>query len=175
MWYRIDLKLLARQLLPPILRSRLLTGLTDALLVPLCRLYESFMELKGLIDKRLNITCNVQYLEKALNDAFYLKDRQIYIVTPDEERDESFYFRLEGQSTPVFRKVAEGSGHIMRKKEMNGIKVNFMIMVPSFLCTSLTSRVEDKYHWEYLNDIKNIVNIYKPAGRTFSIELYDYD
>jgi len=175
MWYRIDFKKLVMQLLPPVLRSPLLKGILDAMVMPLCQVYERFMELKNMADRRLDITCNVQYLEKALNDAFYLKQRQIYIVTPEEKRTEVFYFKHESQKVPVFRKTAEGSGYIMRKKGSSGIKVNFKIMVPDFLCTSLASKESDKYKWVYLEEIKSIINIYKPAGRTFSIELYEYD
>lgn len=163
------------QLLPPVLRSQLLNGLLDAMTKPLCQVYERFAELKGIADRRMNITCNVQYLEKALNDAFYLKERQIYIVTPEEKRAEAFYFKHEGQQTPTFRTAVDGSGHVMRQKGSSGIEVNFKIMIPDFLCTSLASKADDKYHWTYLEEIRSIINIYKPAGRTFSIELYEYE
>ena len=32
-----------------------------------------------------------------------------------------------------------------------------------------------EYDWKYLNTIKDLLNEYKPAGRTFSINLYDYE
>lgn len=49
-----------------------------------------------------------------------------------------------------------------------------IVHVPTFLCTS-TDKDEDKYGGRNYNEIKNILNIYKPAGRTFGIELYDYE
>ena len=78
------------QLLPPILRSKLLVALVNVLVLPLSYVYERFCSVKNTVDGRLTITGNVQYLEKALNDAFYLKDHQIFIETPEEEKVPSF-------------------------------------------------------------------------------------
>lgn len=175
MWYKIDFTKLVMQLLPPILRSKLLLAILGAMIVPLRYLYGKFFNLKETVDDRLNITGNVQYLEKALNDAFYLKDRQIHIETPEDDRPPSFYFASENQKANIMRKPSEGEGFVLRMNGESGIKVNFNVMVPTFLCTSLTSKDDDKYHWKYLMTIKNIIKIYKPAGRTFSIELYDYE
>lgn len=175
MWYKIDFTKLVMQLLPPILRSEVLLALLGVMIVPLRYVYDRFCNLKGSVDARLNITGNVQYLEKALNDAFFLKEGQIYIETPEEERVPSFYFSKENQKANIFRRASEGEGFILRRNGESGIKVNFKVMVPTFLCTSLETKDSDKYHWRYLITIKNIIKIYKPAGRTFSIELYDYE
>lgn len=175
MWYRIDFTKLVMQLVPPILRSEVLLALLGVLTVPLRYVYDRFCALKGTVDDRLNITGNVQYLEKALNDTFFLKDCQIYIETPEGEKTPSFYFSKENQRANVFRRTTEGTGFVLRQAGESGIKVNFKVMVPTFLCTSLESKGDDRYGWQYLTTIKNIIKIYKPAGRTFSIELYDYE
>lgn len=175
MWYRIDFTKLVMQLLPPILRSKVLLALLGAMIVPLRYLYGLFNSLKETVDNRLNITGNVQYLEKALNDAFYLRNRQIHIETPEGERVPSFYYASENRKANIMRKSSEGAGFILRKNGESGIKVNFKVMVPTFLCTSTESKDADKYHWKHLLIIRNIIKIYKPAGRTFSIELYDYE
>ena len=175
MWYKIDFLKFVMQLLPPIMRSKLLLAILGVMIVPLRYLYAKFVSLKQTVDDRLNVTGNVQYLEKALNDIFFLDDLQIHIETPEEERVPSFYFGNENQRANIMRTTSEEEGFVLRKNGESGIKVNFKVMVPTFLCTSLESKDNDEYHWRYLMTIRNIIKIYKPAGRTFSIELYDYE
>ena len=175
MWYKIDFTKLVMQLLPPVLRSRFLSSLLSVLMVPLRYIYARFCNLKDNADNRLNITGNVQYLEKALNDAFYLTDHQIYIETPEEEDASAFYFASEMQRAIILYQLFEGSGFVLMGGGGRRAIVNFTIKVPTFLCTSLVSKEADQYGWKYLSTIKNILKTYKPAGRTFSIELYDYE
>jgi len=175
MWYQIDFVKLCTQLLPPILRSRFLVALLSVMIVPLRHIYNEFRALKDTVDSRLNITGNVMYLEKALNEAFYLVDRQIYIETPEERETPTFYFATEKSNGNTFWLQSEGDGFILTRKGESKVPVNFIVRVPTFLCTSLETRDADKYGWRFLVMIKNILNIYKPAGRTFSIELYDYE
>lgn len=175
MWYKIDFTKLVMQLLPPVLRSRFLSSLLSVLMVPLRYIYIRFCNLKENADNRLNITGNVQYLEKALNDAFFLTDHQVYIDTPEEEDTPAFYFSSEIQSKNYLFMQSEDNPFIMIRKGESRVLMNMIVMVPTFLCTSLESKEADKYHWSYLTIIKNILKIYKPAGRTFSIELYDYE
>lgn len=175
MWYKIDFTKLTVLLLPPILRCRFLTSLLGVMTVPLRHIYNKFCTLKETVDSRLNITCNVLYLEKALNDAFYLTDRQIYIETPEEEKVPAFHFSSELQVPNYMYLLSEGTGFVLTNKGESKVRLNFIVKVPNFLCTSLESKDADDYGWRYLSMIKNILNIYKPAGRTYSIELYDYD
>ena len=180
MWYRIDFTKLVTHLLPPILRSRFLTALMGAMILPLRYIYGQFHDLKEDVENRLNITANMQYLEKALNDAFFLHDRQIYIMTPEEKAEEyvrPFYFTSERQQPHHFYLEEEENVNnffLYYSNESNSLS-NFIVMVPTFLCTSTRAREDDRYEWEYLRMIKNILKTHKPAGRTFGIELYDYE
>ena len=174
MWYKIDFTKLAVQLLPPLLRSKFLTALLCVMIVPLRYLYGSFRKLKGNVDDRLNITGNVQYLETALNNAFNLLERQIYITTPEESNVRIFYFDAEGHPARILYQEEEEGHFSMWHDNENSMRVNFIVNVPTFLCTSLDREI-DRYHWQNYNIIKNILSIYKPAGRTFGIELYDYE
>ena len=175
MWYKVDFTKLVVQLLPPVLRSRFLTSLLSVMIVPLRYLYNKFCTLKDTADSRLNTTGNVICLEDALNVAFYLTDHQIYIETPEEEDAPSFYYSSEMQKANIWHLTSEGDGFALTLKDESRVLVNFVVKVPTFLCTSLESKEADKYGWRFLATIKNILNIYKPAGRTFSIELYDYE
>lgn len=175
MWYKIDFTKLVVQLLPPVLRSKFLAALLGVMIIPLRYIYGKFCTLKDIVDSRLNTTGNVVYLEKALNDAFLLKDRQIHIETPEEEEAPAFYFKAELQRPNSLYMLSEEIGFVLMNRSESRVKVNFIVMVPTFLCTSVESKVSDHYQWQYLAIINNIINIYKPAGRTFSIELYDYE
>ena len=53
-------------------------------------------------------------------------------------------------------------------------KYNFTVYVPTFLCTSL-DKEEDRFKGVNLMRIINLLNKYKPAGRTYQIKLYDYE
>ena len=175
MWYMIDLKKQVAHLLPPILRSQFLLSLLCVMIVPLRYLHGKFWSLKEGVDNRLNISGNVQYLEKALNDAFYLTNHQIYIETPEERERRAFmYFFHELQHAETMYTKTEGVPYYFVKKNESSVPVNFIVMVPTFLCTS-TNKNEDKYHGKNYGIIASILSIYKPAGRTFSIELYDYE
>lgn len=174
MWYGIDFVRFVVQMLPPLLRSRLLVALLRVLTVPLRYIHDLFLALKDGTDTKLSITGNVQYLEKALNDAFCLTDGQIHIGTPAEERRPAFYLEKEGNPR-IFHTMEEGTGYMVLLRGETRQRVNFTVRVPTFLCTSTESKAADKYGWRHYRVIKNILNIYKPAGRTFGIELYDYE
>lgn len=175
MWYKIDFTKLAVQLLPPVLRSRFLAALLGVMITPLRSVYGRFCTLKGNVGNHLDTTGNVQYLEKALNDAFYLKDRQIYIETPEGEAPPSFFFARELQKASCIYMCSEEKDFVLMNKGEVHVLLNFIVMVPTFLCTSVSSKESDRFHWRYYTMIRNIVKTYKPAGRTFSIELYDYE
>lgn len=176
MWYKIDFARFAVYMLPPVLRSVFLVALLKVMVMPLRYIYDKFYSLKEKTDDRLDITGNVQYLEKALNDAFCLTGRQIYIVTPDEvTKRRAFYFRKEAQPPACLFTHEEGNGLVFGLKNEYFQTLNFIVRVPTFLCTSTESREEDKFGWEHYLAIRNILDTYKPAGRTFGIELYDYE
>lgn len=173
MWCRIDFTRFVQQLLPPILRSKVMMALFRVFIKPLRYLYDKFLAYKDGISSRLNITANVQYIQKALNDAFFLTDNQIYIETPEEERAPAFYFQSEGQPANYFYMV-ENKPFYLRSPDDVPQSETYIIFIPTFLCTSLDTS-EDKYKGENLQIIYNILNNYKPAGRMYRIEIYDYE
>lgn len=176
MWYKIDFTKLAVYLLPPLLRSLFLVALIKVMIMPLRYIYARFCELKESTDDRLNITGNVQYLEKTLNDAFCLTENQIHIETPVEDIYRSvLYFGREEQPAVYIRALSEGGGHVLRRNGEYSSTINFIVWVPTFLCTSIESKEQDKYGWKNYQIILNLLGYYKPAGRMFGIKLYDYE
>lgn len=79
MWYNVDFNKWAVQLLPPILRSKVLVVLLKIMLIPLVQLHAQFMKYRATISGRLTVTASIQDLERILNATFFLKNRQIYI------------------------------------------------------------------------------------------------
>lgn len=173
MWYKIDFTRFVQQLLPPILRSKVMMALFRVLITPIRHLYDNFLTYKDGISARLNITANVQYIQKALNDAFYLTDNQIYIETTGDVTLAVLYFKDEEK--PVTYLYGKGGTAIYAWESKEKTNVDTCIIyIPSFLCTSLDAN-EDEYKGENMQLIYNLFNYYKPAGRTCRIVIYDYE
>lgn len=179
MWYRLDVKRLAAQTLPPVMRSGVTLGLLNALTAPLRLIYKEFKAAKDATDEELGTTCNVASMEAALNRLFRLRDGQISIESPEwEPRDSvALYLKKEelGTARTLRKKGEEGKKTYMTFEEDDAPEKDFTVAVPTFLCTSAESRAEDRYGWKNLSRIRQTVNRYKPAGRTFGIKLYDYE
>lgn len=175
MIYRIDFTKLVYQLLPPILRSKILVALFGAMLVPLLYLYDRFLKCKDSTNRTLDITANVEILEKALNDAFYLTDGQIYIIEP-EEVSMLCAFLVEEHQEPIYMYNfgREAEHPYFQYSDDGQLEDNFTVYIPSFLCSSL-EREEDKYGGIHLRKVIEIVNRYRPAGKKYHIEIYDYE
>lgn len=175
MLYDFDVKKFARMLLPPILRGPVLVALVGISILPIKFIYETFMAYRQSVKGRINRTCNVNSLEKILNDLFFLTDHQIYITTTLEPLQLYMYSRRE-KIPPL---CLHGAGEIHATpcyiKPHNGVspEPTFVIHIPTFLCTSLDQE-QDEYNGRYLIEIYNALNIYKPAGRAYRIELYNY-
>lgn len=174
MFYKVDFSKLVVYLLPPVLRSKFLLSLLWVMIEPIRYLYNRFIVLKDGVDSCLSIGCNVQYIEKIINDTFFLKNRQIYIDTPEERKRGAYiYMRNELNDLKIYMK-GEGVNLFLVNTDEYPVPVNFIVNVPTFLCTS-TDDSCDRYHGVNKKIIEEILNQYKPAGRTSSIELYDYE
>lgn len=164
---------LAVRLLPPVLRGGLTVALMKVVTLPLRYLYDQLTERRKNADRRLLTTANVASMEKALNDAFYLTDGQIRIESA--EADESVYWHRMGETQhALYMHQKTGEGMTLKRKGESSYRDSFVVMVPTFLCTSEKAD-EDKYGGKNLREIKNLLSYYKPAGRTYRIELYDYE
>ena len=164
---------LAVQLLPPVLRGSLTVALLKVLTLPVRYIYEQLTARRKNADRRLNTTANVMYIEKALNDAFFLKERQIRIESTEAEDTVFWHRREEGQKDLYMYRRTEKGVTLKRRGECS-YKYSFVVWVPTFLCTSMDVD-EDKYGGRNLREIRNLLSYYKPAGRTYRIELYDYE
>ena len=99
MWYKLDIRRLAVQMLPPVLRSRVTVALLYVLTTPLKWINAKFKAAKDETDAAVETTGNVASLEAGLNKLFYLRYGQIYIDTPEwEDRRTLMYMQTTGQA-----------------------------------------------------------------------------
>ena len=150
MWYDFDIIKYAQYVLRPSLRKRKIFAIISIFLLPLIFIYTLFKSYRKQAINKLNINGQVIYIEKVLNDRFFLKNREIYI-TDIAGKESYLYHRREGG----------GKKHIQQRGEGN-YSGNYMVNIPSFLST-------------YENEIKNLIDYYKPAGRTYVLKIYEYE
>lgn len=162
MWYNVDIYKLGAYLLPPFLRKKRMYAFLCVFLYPFYWLCKMFKDYRKTSLQKLNVNGQVAYIEKMLNDEFEFENREIYITDSDAlkpnvadmYRDPSVTMTIYPESSE--EKLYLESGDESIKSE------DYIVNVPSFLA--------DK-----LEVIKTIVEYNKPAGRTYKINLYDYE
>ena len=80
MWYDFDIIKYAQYVLRPSLRKRKIFAIISIFLLPLIFIYTLFKSYRKQAINKLNINGQVIYIEKVLNDRFFLKNREIYIT-----------------------------------------------------------------------------------------------
>lgn len=164
MWYDLDIYKFAQHLLPPMLRKKRTFAFLCVLLLPFHLLVQTFQAFRKQSESNMNINGQVIYIEKILNDTFFLTnkeiylsdipDRQLYLYIRDEAAQALFYQRSESDVRQLYVQQ-RGEGN------MDG---NYIVNVPSFLA--------DK---EKVDGIRRIVEKYKPSGRKYIINIYEYE
>lgn len=161
MWYRLDLLRFAWQMLPPMLRSTFLQAIIRALFVPLLWLYDRFSMLRSHADIRLLSNGQAIAITDALRREFDAYEGDIYIT---DIRNNAIYFRLvaESKSTAQMYLQREATAQYFAYSDEGNWEADFYVHVPSYLRGN-----ED--------DIKTIIEHYKPAGRRYLIKFYEYE
>ena len=97
------------------------------------------------------------YRKQAINK-LNINGQVIYI-----EKVLYLYHRREEQIPSYLYKRGEGVGkkHIQQRGEGN-YSGNYMVNIPSFLSA-------------YEGEIKNLIDYYKPAGRSYVLKIYEYE
>jgi hypothetical protein len=187
--YIIDMYQLARNLLPHFLQRKAFLGWITAddffwvtatgetwgtgdasrhlawiraLMAPLSSLNITFMTNVNDIRYRLNLTGQVIYLEHWLNDLFDNNLRRIYI-TDGDATSPLFLFNKADTQEPVTiynKSEAQPPVYLTNRVESEG-QVDFIIHIPFEIATSQATLVPK---------LKSATNIYKPAGRRYSIQ-----
>lgn len=170
--YNINFRQFTEQMLPPVLRGGVLRALLLAMIEAVVYVYEMFTSYKESIDRKLHITANVQYIEKALNDALDQQERRIRLTEPDESRskDVILYKEAEGMPACFFRMLSEDEDGIMLYNEMEAShEDDFTVFVPPAIISEIPPQSQsDKTTYRQLI---TILDTYKPAGRSYKIEI----
>lgn len=162
MWYNVDIYKLGAYLLPPFLRKKRLYAFLCVFLYPFYWLCKVFKDYRKTSLQKLNVNGQVAYIEKKLNDEFELENREIYITDSDALIPNPSYMYSDIVITmTIYPEESENvlyleSGDVSVKSE------DYIVNVPSFL--------EDQ-----IEKIRTLVEYNKPAGRTYKINLYDYE
>lgn len=162
MYYKLDLIKLARQVLPPVLRGKRLFALIRILLLPFVFVYKQFVAFRKEALGKQAVTGQVLMIEKLLNDHYALTNKEIYLS--DAPLTNIYLYKQKENQIPVvlYRSSEEqGMRYLLYERE-GQYDANFTVNVPSFLADSL-------------EEIKWLVDHYKPAGRTYKIHLYEYE
>jgi len=123
---------------------------------------ENFRLFREDVYRRLNTTGQTFSLEGALNDKYKLppgaiyitdsEDRQLYLYFASEREPHLHLHLIEEHQPPFFLSFTHEGSH----------EPDFTVHIPSFL------RSEEE-------EIRRFIDLYKPAGRTYKIEYYDYE
>ena len=173
MLFDFDPYTLARQLCPPVLRSTILQRILLALCTPLRYLCIMLRSFRSDIEESMTTTSHVIVLEGALNDAFGLENRQIYLTTM-LDLGEVYFYRSSEDDVKYMHTRDESHPLMMLLKDGAPPGASFTVHVPNFLATS-TDIEEDSYQGANLIKITNIVDMHKPVGKSYSIDIYNYE
>ena len=159
MYYQFDPIEMARQLLPLIYRRKRLFALLKSFLQPLRDVTDLFDSFRESSRQKLMINGQVIYIEHVLNSYYYFKNREIYIE--DTTGVSSNFIDADGYDTmhvydqtdnDVTYLYAEGEG------KPDG---DYIVNIPDIV----------EYDIEH---IKSVLEINRPAGKQFKINVYQY-
>lgn len=161
MWYKFDPERFAEDMLPPILRRPLLLAILRAILKPLTSLMARFTSLREQSRKRLAVTGQTISLVETLRERYRLPEGVIYITEPSERQ--LYIFQTgEGRTNPTaFFSGEQRDITRLRFNEEGGEEPDFTLHLPDFLASEEA-------------EIRRFLDLYKPAGKRYAIELYPY-
>ena len=159
MWYRIDMFKFSAMLLPPIMRKVKIFAFLKVLVSWFAQIQREFLAYREDARERMALNGQVIYIEKALNDYFLLQNPDIYIS--DISSFQRTFYMPEGQDT-AFLYDSQSPKVTYISNESENAQLKFIVNVPSYL----SDRIEE---------IRNIVDYNKPAGRTYTINIYNYE
>lgn len=153
-WYQFDIMKFAEEMTPPLLRNSVLMAFIRALLRPLVRLVREFQDLRAQSNKALLPSGQVRAIEGAIIDKYHLHSGDVYITEPENKTLYLYYER-------------EGAGALELPQTLyygdeNPNKTDFTIHLPDHL---------EKYD----GDITRLIELYRPAGRKYTINYYTYE
>jgi len=155
-YFKINFDKLAVFLLPTFLQIKEVFAFLQVILSPLKWVYNQFMQFREANIYHINITPQVCYIEKVLNDRFDKAQRRIYISS-GVRYDETFIFlNAEQADEYIYQENENKDLHIFNRFEVGPESADFFVFVPIEL-------------QPYETDIRAITETYKLASKTYNI------
>lgn len=159
MYYQFDPIEMARQLLPLIYRKKRLFALLRSFLQPLREITDMFDNFRESSRQKLMINGQVIYIEHVLNSYYYFNNREIYIE--DTPGVSSNFIDSDGRDTMhVYDKTDNDVTHIYAEGEGKP-DGDYIVNIPDIV----------EYDIEH---IKSVLEINRPAGKQYKINVYQY-
>lgn len=163
MWWQVNLQKFARQLMPPVLRSKFLTGLIAAVLTPLRELLQRFTDDRSERLEDVRTTPQAGVLEAALNRRFGYPEVDppiIRVETVASAYTRLMYTRAEGLPV-IMRMTSEAAAAYWLQADEVVVEHSIRVSVPKSLQTEEAA-------------ISDYLSRHVAAGRTWYIQWYDY-
>lgn len=157
-YFRIDFLRFAFLLLPSALRKPLIKAFINAFCEPVILMYQLFADRREANIYRLNITPQVCFLEKALNDRFDPSWRDIHITDGQYMRQLYIYRTDENFPFYAYHRNSERPKYIYLRDEVQQSNGDFIVYVPS--------RVQFDIY-----EMRALLDLYKLATKTYTIYL----
>lgn len=153
-WYQFDIMKFAEEMTPPLLRKSILMALIRVLLRPLVRLMREFQDLRAQSNKALLPSGQVRAIEGAIIDKYHLNSGDVYITEPEDKTLYLYYVRESAGALELPKTLYYGNE--------NPNKTDFTIHLPDHLKTDE-------------GEISRLIELYRPAGRKYTIQYYTYE
>lgn len=154
--YQLEVKKLGMWLVPVQWRKIRLMVLVTAMTATWADLYNRFALFRKRIKYSLEITPQVCYLEKALNDKYDTGSRRIYISDGEEHYPIILYKRDENKPVLIYQRSEDNPVYLRSRNEMAEFGVDFVVYVPSDVVFDML-------------EMRTFVSGYKLATKTFVI------
>lgn len=151
--FDINYNTLIRWLVPVALRAPVTLAWLGVLCWPIIKLYQVFSRNRSANLYRLQITGQVCFLEKMLNDRYDPAERRIYISEATERPP--LYLYQDAENKPVYL----GEMPLYQDTEFGINLDDFVVFVHNMII------------FEF-NEMRSLVNLYKLAGTRYSVQFY---
>lgn len=163
MWYNFDLHRFAYEMLPPLLRGKVMLALLRAFLQPLVWLLAQFQALRSESKERLSSSGQSLALVEVIRRAYNLPEGDVFIT--DREKRQIYLYKLSEMQKPLYLfplEVGDSSPHYLGYEDEGSVLPDFYLHLPDYLEGEAES-------------ILRLIEQYKPAGRTYQIIYYPYE
>lgn len=148
-----------RQLIPPHRQRPRHMAWVAALLQPVASLNGQFAAWATATRERANVTGQVASLEKFLNDLFDATERRIFISDGQPAVPPFVFNKAENDALLVWNKAENPASPFLNNAAEFADDVDFIVNVPAAL--PLVPAI--------VSSIRAAVNLYRPAGRRYSL------